>query len=71
MAPAAGNAVEVVHAVEFLTRRRRDARVEAITVALGAEMLVIGGLAASTDEAARRLTATLDSGRAAEVFGRM
>jgi thymidine phosphorylase len=71
LAPAAGNAVEVVHAVEFLTRRRRDQRVEAITVALGAEMLVLGGLAANREEASARLTASLDSGRAAEIFGHM
>lgn len=71
LAPVAGNAVEVVHAVEFLTRRRRDPRVEAITVALGVEMLILGKLATDRAEAARRLTATLDSGKAAEVFGAM
>jgi thymidine phosphorylase len=71
LAPAAGNAVEVAHAVDFLTRRRRDPRVEAITVELGAEMLTIGGLAATLDEARARLVASLDDGRAAEVFGRM
>ncbi len=71
LAPAAGNAVEVGHAVDFLTRRRRDPRVEAITVELGAEMLVIGGLAESLDVARARLVATLDDGRAAEIFGRM
>ncbi len=38
LAPAAGNAVEVAHAVDFLTRRRRDPRVEAITVDLAAEI---------------------------------
>lgn len=71
LAPAAGNAVEVAHAVDFLTRRRRDPRVETITVELAAEMLMIGGLAASHDEARGKLVATLDDGRAAEVFGRM
>ena len=71
LAPSAGNALEVAHAVDFLTRRRRDPRVEAITVDLAAEMLLIGGLAATRDEARTRLTATLDDGRAAEVFGRM
>ena len=71
LAPAAGNAVEVAHAVDFLTRRRRDPRVEAVTVDLGAEMLILGGLAASLDEARARLVASLDDGRAAEVFGRM
>jgi thymidine phosphorylase len=71
LAPAAGNALEVRHAVDFLTRRRRDPRVEAITVDLAAEMLLIGGLATSPDEARTRLVATLDDGRAAEIFGRM
>jgi len=71
LAPAAGNAVEVAHAVDFLTRRRRDPRVEAITVELAAEMLTLGGLAASLDEARTKLVATLDDGRAAQVFGRM
>ena len=71
LAPCAGNAVEVAHAVDFLTRRRRDDRVEAITVALGVEMLVIGGLAATLDAARAMLVATLDDGRAAEIFGRM
>ena len=71
LAPSAGNAVEVAHAVDFLTRRRRDPRVEAITVALGAELLTLAGLAGDHDEAGSRLTATLDDGRAAEIFGRM
>ena len=71
LAPSAGNAVEVAHAVDFLTRRRCDARVKAVTVELGAEMLVLGGLAGSLEEARAKLTATLDDGRAAEVFGRM
>lgn len=71
LAPAAGNAVEVAHAVEVLTRRRRDPRVEAITVELGAEMLTLGGLVEDRAEARARLVATLDDGRAAETFGRM
>lgn len=71
LAPAAGNALEVAHAVDFLTRARRDTRVEDVTVELGAEMLVIGGLASDLDEARARLVRCLDDGRAAEVFGRM
>jgi thymidine phosphorylase len=71
LAPAAGNALEVTHAVDFLTRKRRDPRAEAVTVALGAEMLTLSGLSGSLEEASARLTATLDDGRAAEVFGRM
>lgn len=71
LAPAAGNALEVAHAVDFLTRRRRDARAEAVTVALAAELLTIGGLAGSLEEATARVVAALDDGRAAEIFGRM
>lgn len=71
LAPCAGNAVEVRHAVDFLTRRRRDARVEAVTVELGAEMLLLGRLAGSLEEARAKLVATLDEGHAAEVFARM
>lgn len=71
LAPAAGNALEVAHAVEFLTRRRRDPRVEAVTIELGAELLTLSGLAPTLDVARARLGATLDDGRAAEVFGRM
>jgi thymidine phosphorylase len=71
LAPCAGNAVEVANAVEFLTRKKRFPRLEVVTIELGAEMLVIGGLAGSLEEARAKLAATLDSGKAVEVFGRM
>jgi thymidine phosphorylase len=69
-ASAAGNAVEVMNAVEFLTGHR-DPRLEEVTVALGAELLVLGGLAGDVAEGTRRLRDAFDSGKAAEVFGRM
>ncbi len=71
LAPFAGNALEVAHSVDLLARRRRDPKVETITVELAAEMLMVGGLAGSLDEARARLVASLDDGRAAETFGRM
>lgn len=71
LASAAGNAVEVAYALDYLAGRRRDARFHAVTLALGAEMLVAGGLAADTTEASARLDEALGSGRAAEIFGRM
>jgi len=71
LASAAGNAVEVMNAVAFLTGEHRDPRLYEVTVALAAELLVLGGLAPETDEAAGRIAAALDSGRAAEVFARM
>ncbi|MGD1887092.1 MAG: thymidine phosphorylase [Cohaesibacteraceae bacterium] len=67
---AAGNAVEVATAVEFLTGAAQDPRVREVTLALCAEMLVLGNLATET-EALAKVSAALDSGKAAEVFGRM
>ncbi|MBV9079008.1 MAG: thymidine phosphorylase, partial [Methylobacteriaceae bacterium] len=71
LASAAGNALEVAYAVDHLTGRRREPRFHAVTVALGAEMLRLGGLAADHDEAERRMEEALRSGAAAERFARM
>ena len=71
LGPAAGNAVEVVNAIDNLTGRRRDARLIAVTAALGAEMLLTGGLAATLEDARGRIAAALASGAAAERFARM
>ncbi|MDQ2632882.1 MAG: thymidine phosphorylase [Pseudomonadota bacterium] len=71
LASAAGNAVEVLNAVDFLSGRRRDRRLFEVTMALAAEMLVAAGLAGSNKEGMSRASDALDSGRAAEAFGRM
>ena len=71
LASAAGNAVEVAYALDYLTGARREPRFHAVTLALGAEMLVAGGLAADRDAAAERLERSLASGQAAERFARM
>jgi thymidine phosphorylase len=71
LAAAAGNAVEVAVAVDTLTGRARDARLHALTLALGAEALVQAGLATGVDEGQGKIAAALDSGAAAERFGRM
>src|SRR3954467_1585316 len=71
LASAAGNAVEVAYAVDYLTGRRREPRFHAITVALAAEMLLLGRLAESRDDAERRAEEALASGRGAEAFARM
>ncbi len=71
LASAAGNAVEVINAVDFLTGRHRDPRLEAVTVALGAEVLVLGGLATDAIDGKRKIEDAFSAGRAAEVFGRM
>jgi thymidine phosphorylase len=68
---AAGNALEVAYAIDFLTGARREARMLEIVLALGAEMLVLGRLDRTVAAARKRLQASLDSGAAAETFGRM
>ncbi|MED5598074.1 thymidine phosphorylase [Janthinobacterium sp. P210006] len=71
LAPYAGNALEVRGAMDYLTGRSRPARLHEVTLALCAEMLVLGGLAATEEEARVKLMAALDSGEAAERFSRM
>jgi len=71
LASAAGNAVEVVNAVEFLTGARQDARLREVTLALCAEMLVTAGIAPDRTAGLTAVTRALESGRAAEVFGQM
>ena len=71
LATAAGNGVEVMNAICYLTGKQRDARLHEVTLALGAELLVTGGLAKSPAEARKMLQRSLDSGAAAERFGRM
>ena len=71
LASAAGNAVEVMNAVEFLTGARRDARLEHVTVELGAELLTLKGLAADVETGRAAMRRALASGAAAERFERM
>ena len=67
-----GNALEVAEAIAYLTGDGvREPRQHAITLALGAEMLVLGGLAANAAQATAQLQAALDTGAAAERFARM
>ncbi|WP_370676520.1 thymidine phosphorylase [Pleomorphomonas sp. PLEO] len=68
---AAGNALEVQLAVDFLTGKRIDPRMWEVTVALSAEMLVIGGLRPELAEARVAVEEAFTSGRAAEIFGSM
>jgi pyrimidine-nucleoside phosphorylase len=60
---AVGNALEVVEAVEMLRGRAPEDYTE-VTLALTAEMLVLGGRAASIDEARQRLVRAVEDGSA-------
>ena len=71
LAPAAGNALEVEVAIGFLTGREVDSRLWDVVTGLGGEALALGGLAGSAAKGRAHVAAALESGRAAEVFGRM
>ena len=71
LSPSAGNALEVRLALNYLSGRARPARLHEVTMALCAEMLLLGGLADSLEHARARLQAALDGGAAAERFARM
>ena len=71
LASAAGNAVEVLNAVDFLTGKHIDRRLFDVTVALGGELLVLGGLAKDDAEGRHRIEEAFSSGAAADLFGRM
>jgi thymidine phosphorylase len=71
LATAAGNAVEVGNAVDFLSGRRIDKRLWDVTVALGGEVLATAGIAKSAEEGRAKIEAAFASGKAAELFNRM
>jgi thymidine phosphorylase len=66
-----GNALEVREAIDFLTGRRCEPRLAAVTAALAAELLVLGGLAKGEEAARHAVARALDAGAAAERFARM
>ncbi|GEA51089.1 thymidine phosphorylase [Vibrio inusitatus NBRC 102082] len=71
LASSAGNAVEVREAVRFLTGEYRNPRLLEVTMASCCEMLILGKLADSTEQAEEKLMAVLDNGKAAECFNKM
>lgn len=64
---ACGNALEVEESIAAL-RGEGPADLMDVTYALGAEMLVLGGAAATRNEARRRMEVAISSGRAARKF---
>jgi thymidine phosphorylase len=68
---SAGHATEMQEAVDYLTGKRREARLDAVTRALVSEMVISGGLCETAQEASAKIETALNSGRAAEIFARM
>jgi len=68
----AGNAVEILETVEFLTDpSKADKRLLDVTLELAANMLALSGASSSVDAAHGAAENALNSGKAAEVFGQM
>jgi thymidine phosphorylase len=60
-----------MEAMEILTGTGGSARLRQVTLSLGGELLALGGLAANASEGEARINDVLNSGAAAEIFGRM
>ena len=71
LASSAGNALEVIEVLETMTGMAINQALWDVTVALGGEALVLAGLVEDADEGADAIEEALESGRAAETFGRM
>jgi len=71
LASAAGNAVEVGNAAKFLTGAHQDERLLGITIELAALGLGLAGVESDIDKARQKCQSALDSGAAAERFGKM
>lgn len=68
----AGNAVEVIEAIQFLTEpAKADPRLLDVTVALAAHMLTISGVFKDLEAATAASNQSLQDGSAAEVFEKM
>ncbi len=71
LATAAGNALEIIEVMETLTGTSVNTALWDLTVALGGEALALAGLASDAKDGEGRIAQALESGAAAECFGRM
>jgi pyrimidine-nucleoside phosphorylase len=67
---AVGNSLEVLETIEFLKGDRAD-DLNKVVMALGAQMLLIGGIAESPHEAERLLELSIVDGKALQKFAEM
>jgi thymidine phosphorylase len=71
LAAAAGNALEMIEVMEALTKGDLHDPMIKLTVALGGEVLALGGLAADAADGEGRIARAITSGQATEIFGEM
>lgn len=67
----AGNVLEVLETLDYLTGKYREPRLHQVTLELGASMLQLAGLFADKASAVAALEHSLTSGKAAEIFAKM
>ena len=67
----AGNVLEVLETLDYLTGRYREPRLHQVTLELGVSMLQLAGLAKDKASAVAALELSLSSGKAAEIFAKM
>ena len=71
LASCAGNALEVLHAIAHLTGTTCEPRVQQVVLALGAELLRLGGLCNDLSHGRAKIAAVISNGKAASHFARM
>jgi thymidine phosphorylase len=71
LSASAGNALEVCEAIRFLKGEIPSMRFKEVVMALGAELLGLGGVESDQASAKAALQASLDNGKAFERFDRM
>ncbi len=71
LASAAGNALEVRNAVDFLTGKKQDKRLLAVTLELAAQALLLAKIASTHNAAFKMAENALASGQATERFSAM
>jgi len=67
----AGNVLEVLETLDYLTGKYRESRLHQVTLELGASMLQLAGLQPDKASAIKALEHSLTSGKAAEIFAQM
>jgi thymidine phosphorylase len=67
----AGNALEILETVQYLTGDFQDQRLHDVVIGLGADLLLLSGLVASREQGEEQMNTSLTSGAAAERFARM
>ncbi|MEJ6707645.1 MAG: thymidine phosphorylase [Amylibacter sp.] len=71
LATAAGNSLETLNAIRFLTGEHIDARLWDVTCTLAGDLLYLGGLTDSSAAGRAKIKAAFTSGAAAEKFAQM